>query len=123
MAERTYRVITRLDVSKLNEMFEKSMRSNAIAERVGTGTSFSHPNNKAFSDDPPTFATVASLGGQHQNHSGVELYLWDRGDHREVVVAPGKTPLMSTGGAAKKKAKQYVGDIEAVDPSATSSLI
>lgn len=43
----------------------------------------------SLNDDPPAFTVgvgVPKAQGAHQNGSNVEMYVWDRGGHREVAL-------------------------------------
>jgi len=120
MAKKAFRATTALDVGDIVNLFKRSMRSNKIAEMMGTGTKYHSPDasaEPAFAADPPGVSLTASLGGSHQNNSGVELYVWDRGGARELFVAPGRN-LNSLGTAAKRKAKEFLNSVQASDPSA-----
>jgi hypothetical protein len=120
MAKKTFRATTILETGDIIDLFKRSMRSNKIAETMGTGTKYHSPDVRsepAFTADPPGVSLTASLGGSHQNNSGVELFVWDRGGARELVVAPGRN-FNSLGTAAKRKAKDFLSSVQSSDPSA-----
>ncbi len=44
----------------------------------------------ALNDDPPAFSVgvaVPKAQGAHQHGTNVHMYVWDRGNHRDVVLA------------------------------------
>lgn len=117
MAKQPVEIITRASMQEIAELFRRSMRVSWINENVtGAGTRFAEPTESVFDhvdQDRPDFAVVALLGGRG---AGVHMYVWDRGEQREIAVQVIRT-LEALGIKANGKVRRFIAALEEGDPS------
>lgn len=75
----------------------------------------------AVSDDPPTFSVgthiLKFVGGGAGEGTTIQMYVWDRGDHREVTLI---SPHKLTGGMRSTRfLAKFVEAFRSADPSVT----
>ena len=127
MAKAPVEMITSAPTKDLAEIFRKSMRVSWFSENVvGAGTTFEKPpRDDAFGDlnnNPPAFEVMAILGGRGAavQKSAVFMYVWDRGDKREVALTVGKN-LAALGLKAKAKMRRFADAVVASYPGTSVS--
>jgi hypothetical protein len=103
MGEKQIEFKTGLSVKECGAAFQSgvqdgrgmSARLGGLTAKLMGGESLSWytPQDKSvfasLNDDPPAFAVgvgVPKAQGAHANGTNLEMYVWDRGDHREVVL-------------------------------------
>ncbi|MCM2422178.1 hypothetical protein [Streptomyces sp. RKAG293] len=122
MANQTVEIVTEASAQDAAALFQKSMRVSWVSENItGAGTEFVEPRGSVFDrldDDVPDFAVVAMLGGRGAEiqKSAVHMYLWDRGDHREITLGVVRN-LGALGLKAKSKMRRFIAALEEIDPS------
>lgn len=118
------RVVTRLTLQDISEIFRRAMRVSWISENItGAGTTFERPYGDVFDElnaDPADFSIIANMGGRGAEIQGssVHMYAWDKGDHREVHLLVSRK-LLSFGAKANKKIGRFVQHIRTSDASTT----
>ncbi|KIF69069.1 hypothetical protein HY68_11460 [Streptomyces sp. AcH 505] len=117
MAKQPVEIITQASMQEIAELFRRSMRVSWINENItGAGTRFEEPTGSVFDhvdQDRPDFAVVALLGGRG---AGVHMYVWDRGEQREIAVQVVRT-LEALGIKANGKVRRFIAALEEGDPS------
>lgn len=121
MAKSPAEIQTKLSIQEIASVFQQSMRVSWFSEKITrAGTKFDTPRDTVFSslnENPPQFSVEASLGGRgvEIQKSAVQMYVWDRGDYREITLVVEKN-LGAFGVKAKQKIKKFVTEIEDLDP-------
>lgn len=103
MGEKTVEFKTSLSIKECARRFESGIRNGrGLSSRIGGVTAtliggkslgfYTPENDSPFApadDDPPTFSVgvaVPKAYGAHANGTNVHLSVWERGDHREVLL-------------------------------------
>jgi hypothetical protein len=100
------------------------MRVSWLSENItGAGTTFDRAYEDAFDgldSDPADFSIAAKLGGRGAEIQGssVHMYIWDRGDKREVHLLISRH-LLAIGFKANRKIDRFIRQLEAIDTSTT----
>ncbi len=114
------KLTTKLSAQDIAQLFRLSMRVSWWSEHItGAGTTFEKPPGSAFDDidsDPPKFSVRAMIGGRGFDiqKSAVDMYIWDRGTHREVLLDIRKS-LGSFGIKANGKIQKFIAAIKATE--------
>lgn len=114
------KITTKLSAQDIAALFQLSMRVSWWSEHItGAGTTFEKPPASAFDElntDTPQFSVRAMLGGRGADiqKSAVDMYIWDRGKHREVLLDTRKA-LLAFGIKANGKIKKFITAIKAAD--------
>lgn len=104
MGEKAVEFQTSLSVRDCGQGFQSGiMNGRGLSSMIGGITaklmggdslSFYTPEDDspfaALNDDPPAFSVgvaVPKAQGAHANGTNVHMYVWDRGDHRDVALA------------------------------------
>ncbi len=115
------RIKTRLSTQDVAGLFRQSMRVSWFSENITrAGTRFEKPQGDAFSElnnEPPDFAVMAILGGRgaELQKPAVQLYVWNREDHREIMLIVRKN-LAALGVKAKRKITKFESALRVADP-------
>jgi hypothetical protein len=122
MARQSVEIKTKLTMNQSAQLFREAMRVSWLSENItGAGTTFEETPSGAFDSlnaDPADFSVMATLGGRGAEiqKSAVHMYMWDRGDHREIVLGIGKN-LGALGIKANSKIRRFAAALQAADPS------
>jgi hypothetical protein len=103
-------------LAQVGDVFRRAMRVSWLSENItGAGTTFERAYGDAFDDldtNPADFAIVAKLGGRGAEIQGssVHMYVWDRGDKREIDLLVSKH-LFALGVKANRKIDRFIDQI------------
>lgn len=128
MAKEPVQIQTTVPLEDVSRLFQKSMLATWFSENItGQGTEFMTPPKDAFDgarSDPPTFAVMAVFGRTNLEAaaSAVHMYIWDRGQHRDIQLGVGRA-IVSFGVKANMKIRKFVTALQTADPSARTSGI
>ncbi|MFF0204856.1 hypothetical protein [Streptomyces sp. NPDC005017] len=122
MAKSPVEIRTQLSMAEAADVFRQAMRVSWWNENItGAGTTFEQPSGSVFdsvAEDLPDFAVMALLGGRGAEiqKSAVHMYMWNRGDHREILLGVGRN-LGSFGIKANRKIRRYIETLTVLDPA------
>jgi hypothetical protein len=133
MRQKDCTLATQLSVKECAEAFKKGAAdARTFGAKVGgviaklnrsdNSGFFTPKDNSPFSEleeDKPAFAVGVFIprfaNSAHGNVSAIHMYVWDRGDFREVVVMSPHT--FGNGSLAKRQVKHVTNALRAADPN------